>query len=421
MIDQNDVSRFGSPVAEPTARVLVVDDDERTRIAMAAVLKAPGIELRFAASGSEALMSTREWHPDVVLLDVMMPGIDGFEVCRRLRADPEIGDVRVLLVTSLDDSTSRLQGFEAGADDFLTKPINRAEMIARVRGVARLNRFRALVEQQRRLVALEHSYAAPTMLPMMTETELKVAFRRALTTLRLVFHPIVDTSSSRSSPVAIAHEALMRVDDPDLPHALALIAAAAVLGKHIELGRVVRKKAAETLAMLPENELLFVNMGPHELLDEVLYEGSDPLAQYSRRVVFEITERESLEEIRGIRERLRLLRALGYRFAIDDLGGGYSSLNTFPVVEPEFVKLDRSLIRGVEAEPIREKIVRTMVSLCRELGITMIVEGVETAGERRALAAYGCRFQQGWVYGRPTDAHPSVTGSHTVPPSDRNG
>ncbi|MCB9506231.1 MAG: EAL domain-containing response regulator [Myxococcales bacterium] len=411
MDDPNTHSRFGQHAVDPTARVLVVDDDERTRAAMGAVLRTPGVELDFAVSGAEALLRAREWHPDVVLLDVMMPGIDGFEVCRRLRADPEIGDVRVLMVTSLDDSSSRLQGFEAGADDFLTKPINRSEMIARVKGVARLNRFRALVEQQRRLVALEHSYAAPTQLPMMTEAELKVAFRRALQSLRLVYHPIVSVDSGRGAATPIAHEALMRVADPDLPHVLAVIAAAAVLGKHIELGRVVRARAAEVLATLPEDALLFVNMGPHELLDECLYDGTDALAPFASRVVFELTERESLEEIRGIRERLRLLRTIGFRFAIDDLGGGYSSLNSFPVVEPEFVKLDRSLIRGIATEPIRETIVRTMVSLCVELGITMIVEGVETREEQLTLARLGCRYQQGWVYGRPTDAHPSATGS----------
>ena len=92
-----------------------------------------------------------EHTPDLILLDVMMPGMDGFEVCRSLRADPLLAEVPVVMVTALDDRDSRLQGIEAGADDFVSKPFDRVELRARVRTIARLNRYRQLLVVNRQL------------------------------------------------------------------------------------------------------------------------------------------------------------------------------------------------------------------------------------------------------------------------------
>ena len=125
--------------------VLIVDDEPVGRDTLEALLFNQGYHLAFASDGVEALAKTAELTPDLILLDVMMPGMDGFEVCRRLRADPVLAEVPVILVTALDDSESRLRGIEAGADDFVTKPYNRAELRARVRTITRLNRYRRLL------------------------------------------------------------------------------------------------------------------------------------------------------------------------------------------------------------------------------------------------------------------------------------
>ncbi len=106
--------------------------------------------LEFAADGAEALAKTAALRPDLILLDVMMPGMDGFEVCRRIRANADLSDIPILLVTALDDRQSKLKGIEAGADDFVTKPIDRAEMRARVKTITRLNRYRRIVEERER-------------------------------------------------------------------------------------------------------------------------------------------------------------------------------------------------------------------------------------------------------------------------------
>lgn len=130
--------------------ILIVDDAPAGRETMEALLFSPAYELHFASSGAQALEMAATIRPDLILLDVMMPGMDGFEVCRRLRADPDLAHIPIILVTALDDRASRLQGIDSGADDFVSKPFDSAELRSRVRTITRLNRYRRLVEERTR-------------------------------------------------------------------------------------------------------------------------------------------------------------------------------------------------------------------------------------------------------------------------------
>ena len=121
-----------------TARVLVVDDIAANLRLLEAKLLNEYYEVAVAASGQEALATMARWMPDVVLLDVMMPGMDGYEVCRRLKAQPTTAHVPVVMVTALTDQTERVRGLEAGADDFLSKPVDDATLFARLRALLRM-------------------------------------------------------------------------------------------------------------------------------------------------------------------------------------------------------------------------------------------------------------------------------------------
>ena len=134
--------------ARPT--ILIVDDSRIARDVLEALLTGQDYELVFAESGREALQITGAMRPDLILLDVMMPDVDGFETCRLLRAEKSTAEIPVVLVTALDDRSSRLQGFDAGADDYVVKPFDRAELLGRVRTILRLNRFRRLTEERER-------------------------------------------------------------------------------------------------------------------------------------------------------------------------------------------------------------------------------------------------------------------------------
>ena len=105
------------------------------------LLETQGYATATAASGEEGLAKIASIKPDLVLLDVMMPGISGYDVCKQIRADPDNGILPVVMVTSLDPTQERINGLQAGADDFLTKPINRPELLARVKSLLRIKKF----------------------------------------------------------------------------------------------------------------------------------------------------------------------------------------------------------------------------------------------------------------------------------------
>jgi signal transduction histidine kinase len=128
--------------------VLIVDDDLTARETLIAMLEGEGYDLQVAKDGIQALQRLEQLQPDLILLDVMMPGMDGYEVCRGIRSTPRLAEVPIILLTALDDRASLVRGIESGADDFLSKPVDRRELTARVRTITRLNRYRTLMEQR---------------------------------------------------------------------------------------------------------------------------------------------------------------------------------------------------------------------------------------------------------------------------------
>src|SRR6267143_1743296 len=124
------------------ARILVVDDDPLNVELLTIKLEREYYVVSTAADGFEALVKIEAEQPDILLLDVMMPALDGFDTCRRIRADPVMAHIPVVMVTALSDVADRVKGLEAGADDFLTKPINDLALKARVRSLLRLKMIR---------------------------------------------------------------------------------------------------------------------------------------------------------------------------------------------------------------------------------------------------------------------------------------
>jgi len=192
-------------------------------------------------------------------------------------------------------------------------------------------------------------------------------------------------------------------------HALgaALFAAAERLGKIDELGRAIRNAVVPSVPRAAPDALLFINIHAHELAaDDFLGQGS-PLADVASRIVLEITERSSLGHVSDLDKRLHRLRRQGFRFAVDDLGGGYAGVSALTLLEPDFVKLDRSLVMGLEESPRRRSVVRAMVRLCtHELGIQMIALGVESPAERDTLAREGVDLMQGELFAGPARDFP---------------
>ena len=141
--------------------VLIVDDEYSGRETLQSVLEGEGYELEMAENGLQAIEKAKKLLPDVIVLDVMMPGMSGLEVCQRIRSDPQIAEIPIIILTALDDRESLLNALKAGADDFVSKPFDRYELRARLMGITRLNRYQKLIQDRARLrEANEHLLAA---------------------------------------------------------------------------------------------------------------------------------------------------------------------------------------------------------------------------------------------------------------------
>jgi len=365
-------------------RVLVVDDDEQVLFVIAEVLRRDGHEVVTACRGDEGLARLRDGEFDAIVSDIRMPDMDGVTLLRRVR-DTDF-DLPVILVTGSPDVETAASAVEYGALRYLTKPVTSETLTEVVNHAVRLCR---LGRWRRR--ALDHVLAGHRLVGDRAAVE--AALESALGSLRLAGQPIVRPDGSR-----FGVEVLARTSSQALSNPAALIDAAERLDLVHTLGRAVRSRAA---ALKLPGDNLFVNIHPMDLVDEDLFSRVAPLTARAHSVVLEITERASLERVPDLVRRVKELRQLGYRIAVDDLGAGYSGLNTFASLSPDIVKLDMSLVRGADADPVKRKLIGSLAGLCHDLGAILVAEGVETEGERACVVELGCDLLQGYLLGRP--------------------
>jgi EAL domain-containing protein (putative c-di-GMP-specific phosphodiesterase class I)/DNA-binding response OmpR family regulator len=222
--------------------------------------------------------------------------------------------------------------------------------------------------------------------------------------LTSVFHPIVSLRDFE----AIGFEILSRgPSETELHRPDALFEVARSEGRVAELDRLCRRTACEAGEQLPRHALRFINTEP---LTMFLHSHGDSFVQEFVEVtpsslrgltVIEITENSVIDDFDRMREMVRQLRAHGFRVAIDDAGAGYAGLQTMVEIEPDFIKLDMSLIRGVDTSVVKQRLVRTLRDFCREAAITLIAEGIETTRQLETLQELGVTHGQGFLFGLP--------------------
>lgn len=392
---QSSISDNPKPQAvDPRPRILVVDDDPQLLRVYERILRSAGFDVDRAADGKTAAAAVRNGRYDVVLSDIDMPGLDGIGLLRAVREHDL--DLPVVLVTASPAVETAVQALESGALRYLIKPVAAADLTKAVRHAAQLRRLATLKREAANLVAAEKFQIGD-------RAGLEMVFSRALDSLWMAYQPIVCVSKRTT----YALEALVRSSEPGMSGPAALFDAAERLERLTDIGRRIRKTVAGAAVERPDTTL-FVNLHPRDLVDEELYSPLAPLSTVASRVVLEITERASLDGVGDVRERVAALRQLGYRIAIDDLGAGYAGLSSFAQLEPEVVKLDMSLVRDIHLHPTKRTLVRSMVALCADLNLLLVVEGVETAAEREALVAIGCELMQGYLFARPAQQPPDV-------------
>ena len=223
------------------------------------------------------------------------------------------------------------------------------------------------------------------------------------------YHPIVYADSEK----IFGYEALARGVKRALRSPEVMFEVAEEADLIWELSRLCRSRALEGLEThLREGESLFINVDPHDFNDPLF--AMDQVSQ-PERVVLEITERTAIKDYPKFRERLKVLREKGYRFAVDDAGSGYAGLGSIANLEPDFIKLDISLITGIDANFIKQNLVETMVKFANDHGAKVIAEGVERAEEFDTVRSLGVHLVQGFFLHKPRAA--AVTPRETRQPA----
>lgn len=374
--------------AEDQVRILIVDDQPQIRSAFRRILDQAGYQVTCEEDvpGARARLAQESGAFDVVLTDLALPSGTGLDVLAAAHdADPTLP---VVFVTGTGDVEMAQRALEHGALRYLTKPVGAARLLA------------AMEEACRARAAVTHSKVTNRMRALegdLARVKRAQDLDAALDKLWMAVQPVVSTGRRR----IVAYEALVRSDHAPLSRPDLLIGAAEELGRLQALGQRIRRTCARMIDQVPAEADLLINMHPTDLEDPDLFDPEAPLSAHARRVILEITERASLDGMADVQERIAQLRELGYRIAVDDLGAGYGSLSAIAVIKPDLVKIDMSLVRNVHTDRVRTRMIRSIGSMCQQLGVPWLCEGVETVDELRAVAGAGCDLVQGYLLGRP--------------------
>ena len=380
---------------EAPARVLVIDDEPLMRKLLGRLLTASGYDVVVTEGGAEAIELLWQNAFDVVVSDVNMPGVDGIEVLRFVRQrDP---DLPVILVTACASTDTAIGAVQHHATAYMTKPIDTKRFQEEVAQALTMHKLARVRREAHAVLTTKHNNGV--------EASLTATFDRALAGVFMAYQPIV----SWPQRTIFGYEALVRSSEKELPHPGALFGAADKLDRSRDLGRVIRRKSIEPFASTDPELRLFLNLHAQDLLDETLFETDSALVRMAHRVVLEITERAQLESVVDVSNRVARLRELGFKVAIDDIGAGYSGLTSFALLKPDMVKLDMALVRDIDKDPVKRRLASLVIQLCRDLGIEVVGEGIETRPERDVLLELGCDLLQGYLFGRPSPPFCSVS------------
>ncbi len=362
--------------------VLLVEDEPMLLRSLTRLLRASGALVTQANNGLIALQLIKVRRFDVLLTDLNMPDMGGLELAARIR-EVDAG-LAVVLMTGSPCVETAIRAVELGVLRYLLKPVLPEQLLGSVLDAARTSR------ERREAPVVNVSFAMPQIDP------LEERFEAGLAALWMAYQPIYKVDG-----ILYGYEALVRSDEASMATPLRLLDAADELRRVHDLGRAIRSAVSRLLDRAPEVEL-FVNLHPLDLIDERLFSNDDPLAKHASRVIIEITERAALDEIPNSESRIRALRDLGFRVAVDDLGAGYAGLASLAQLSPEVVKIDMSLIRNVDSDVVKQKLVRMVAAVSHDLGATVVAEGIETEGERLMAIELGCDLLQGYLLGRPS-------------------
>ncbi|SDR23044.1 EAL domain, c-di-GMP-specific phosphodiesterase class I (or its enzymatically inactive variant) [Pseudomonas grimontii] len=403
-------------MASQPATLLIVDDEPQVRKLLETLLQHEGYQTLSAGSGEEALQLVAKQPPDLILLDIMMPGMDGYEVASQLKGNLATASIPIIMLSALSESSARVTGLETGAEEFISKPVERVELWLRVRNLLRLKahgdqlmRHSQLLEQQ---LQQHTSDNARMNVHDLARQDLEQALRQAVERGEFTLHyqPKVELSSGG----ICALEALLRWERPGYGAVSPAVFVPILesLGLIVMVGRWVIDSVCRQIAAWQRSEIgaieVSVNVSGHQLIEgDLIADIAHILEQtgvQSHWLEVELTEGSLMENTQHTIASLQRLRAMGVKISIDDFGTGYSSLaylRRFPI---DTLKIDIAFIREVTSNPQDAAITRTIIELAHSLNLRVVAEGVETQAQLAFLKQAGCDQIQGYLFSRPLSA-----------------
>jgi len=403
-------------MASQPATLLIVDDEPQVRKLLETLLQHEGYRTLSAGSGEEALQLVAKQPPDLILLDIMMPGMDGYEVASQLKGDAATASIPIIMLSALSESSARVSGLETGAEEFISKPVERVELWLRVRNLLRLKshgdqlkRHSQLLEQQLR----QHAGDSTRMnVHDLARQDLENALRQAVKHDEFTLHYQPKVALADGQICAL--EALLRWERPGYGAVSPAVFVPVLesLGLIVEVGSWVIRSVCQQIAMWQRSAIgaveVSVNVSGHQLIE------GDLIADIARILTetgvephwleVELTEGSLMENTQHTIASLQCLRAMGVKISIDDFGTGYSSLaylRRFPI---DTLKIDIAFIREVTSNPQDAAITRTIIELAHSLSLRVVAEGVETQAQLAFLKEAGCDQIQGYLFSRPLPA-----------------
>lgn len=383
------------PASGRAGTIVLVDDEPEALRAFQRMLSGLGYRVEAFTSAREAVKRVSAGGVHVVVSDISMPEMSGVELLRTIRAHD--ADLPVVLVTGLPGIDSATDAVEYGAFKYIVKPFEADVLRLAVERARKLYRLARMKREALKLLGTNAISA--------DRAGLESSFYSALDSMWMAFQPIL-RATDRS---VYGYEALLRTEEPTLIRPDLVVDAAERLSALPRLGRRVRELAAAAMQSAPPETDLFINLHPLDLADEQLFDALAPLSQIAKRVILEVTERAAIEQVDAVERRVSQLRELGFRIAVDDLGAGYAGLSSFALLEPEIVKLDVSLLRDIDQSPVKQKLVASMTTLCKDMGFLVVAEGIETPPERDCVVELGCDLLQGFLFARPGRPFPTAS------------
>ncbi len=377
-------------------RVLIADDEPDVRGALAELI---GYEddldiVASAGDPDEAASLAASTAPDVALVDVKMPNGGGPRAAREiLRRSPR---TRVLALSAYEDRDTVLAMLGAGAVGYLVKGTPAEDIVGAIGRAAR-GQTSVSTEVMAGVVdelatQLRRAERSTLELEERRERIRNLVDRRAFS---LVYQPILRLSSRE----VVGFEALARFPQEPVRTPDVWFREAADVGLDLDLQVAATRMALEGLDLLPGDAYVSLNLSHRAAISERLIEAFDdaPL----RRIVVEITEHEPVDDYEALASALERLRGRGARIAIDDAGAGFASLRHTLRLDPDVIKLDISLTRGIDGDRGKRALAKALISFAQEMRMDIVAEGIETEAELETLLALGAGLGQGFFLARP--------------------